>query len=99
MNEYIETRVIQVAEYILKTGATVRQAAKEFRISKSTVHKDITERIVELNPSLAKQVRSVLRQNMDERNIRGGMATKLKYKGNKKSRRTPPDVLMNSLKY
>lgn len=81
MKEYIENRVLAVAKYILNTKATVRQAAKEFKISKSTVHKDVTERIVELNPLLAKKVKAVLQKNMDERHIRGGMATKLKYIG------------------
>jgi len=83
MKQYIENRVLAIAKYILDTSATVRQAAKEFKISKSTVHKDVTERIVELNPMLAKKVKSVLQKNMDERHIRGGMATRLKYIGNR----------------
>ena len=74
-----EERAISLAHYIIENGATVRQAAREFRISKSTVHKDVTERIAELNPCLAKQVKHVLKKNMDERHIRGGLATKRKY--------------------
>ena len=79
MKAYIESRVLAIANYILSTEATVRQAAREFRISKSTVHKDVTERIAELNPCLAKQVKHVLKKNMDERHIRGGLANKRKY--------------------
>lgn len=81
MKEYIENRVLSIAQYILETNATVRQAAQAFKISKSSVHKDITERIVELNPQLAQEVAHVLQKNKEERHIRGGLATKLKYKG------------------
>ena len=80
MKEYIENRVIMITDYILETKATVRKAANEFKISKSTVHKDVTERIAELNPDKAKKVRAILLENMAERHIRGGQATKLKYK-------------------
>ena len=66
MKAYIEERVLGIAAYLLETGATVRAAAGKFKISKSTVHKDVTERLVELNPSLAKQVRRVLQKNMEE---------------------------------
>lgn len=79
MKEYIENRVLAVADYMIETKATVRQAAKEFKISKSTVHKDLSERIAELNPEKARQVRSVLQENMAERHIRGGEATRNKY--------------------
>lgn len=79
MKEYIEDRVRAVAEYILASGATVRQAAKAFKISKSTVHKDATDRIEELDPLTARKVRKVLKKNMSERHIRGGLATKFKY--------------------
>lgn len=79
MKDYIEERVLELADYILETGATVRAAAKKFRVSKSTVHKDITERLQEINPHLAAQVKEVLDNNKAERHIRGGLATKEKY--------------------
>ena len=79
MKEYIEERAIQIANYIIDENATVRQTAKRFGISKSTVHKDVAERLAHINPSLAKQARIVLDINKSERHIRGGMATKEKY--------------------
>ena len=79
MKDYIEERVLELAGYIIETGATVRAAAKKLRISKSTVHKDITERLLEINPGLAAQVKTVLDNNKAERHIRGGLATKEKY--------------------
>ncbi len=79
MKAYIEERVLGIANYILETGATVRSAAGKFKISKSTVHKDVTERLGELNPALARQVRQVLQKNMNERHIRGGEATRKRY--------------------
>ena len=75
----IEERAINLAQYIIDSKDTVRGAAKEFCISKSTVHKDITERLLKINPALAKEVREILNENKAERHIRGGMATKLKY--------------------
>jgi len=82
LKEYIEERAIELAEYIIEEEATVRAAAKKFGISKSTVHKDVTERLVIIKPDLAKKVRDVLDKNKAERHIRGGEATKIKYKGN-----------------
>lgn len=79
MKTYIEERAIEVANYIIEQNATVRQTAKKFGISKSTVHKDVTERLEEIDPSLAKRARIVLDVNKSERHIRGGMATKEKY--------------------
>lgn len=79
MKDYIEERVLELARYIIESGATVRGAAKEFRVSKSTVHKDITERLLEINPGLAAEVKAILENNKAERHIRGGMATKEKY--------------------
>ena len=79
MKDYIEERVLELAHYIISTNATVRTSAKKFRVSKSTVHKDITERLLELNPSLAAEVKTVLENNKAERHLRGGMATKEKY--------------------
>ena len=72
-------RTIRLAEYIIEHGATVRAAAKVFGISKSTVHKDITERLRQLNPGLFSEVRKVLDRNKMERHIRGGLATKERY--------------------
>ena len=79
MRSHIEERAIVVAKYILEKKTTVRQAAKTFGVSKSTIHKDVTERLEEINPSLAKEVKMVLEKNKSERHIRGGMATKQKY--------------------
>ena len=78
----IEERVVNLAQYIIDSKDTVRGAAKKFCISKSTVHKDITERLIKINPILAKEVREILNENKAERHIRGGMATKLKYMKN-----------------
>ena len=79
MKSHIEERAIVVAKYILERNTTVRQTAKTFGVSKSTIHKDVTERLEEINPSLAKEVKMVLEKNKSERHIRGGIATKLKY--------------------
>ena len=79
MKEYIEERAINIANYIIERNATVRQTAREFGVSKSTVHKDVTDRLMQINPSLAKQARRVLDVNKSERHIRGGLATKEKY--------------------
>lgn len=81
MKAYIEQRAIEVAEFIVKSNATVRETAKKFGISKSTVHKDITERLLKINPKLAMAARKVLEVNKSERHIRGGMATRKKYLG------------------
>ena len=79
MKDYIEERAIKVANYIIESNATVRQTAKRFGISKSTVHKDVTDRLMQINPSLASDARQVLDLNKSERHIRGGMATREKY--------------------
>lgn len=79
MKSYIEERAMEIAQYIIENNATVRQAAKKFGISKSTVHKDITDRLLQVNPSLAAEARKVLDINKSERHIRGGLATKEKY--------------------
>ena len=75
----IEERAIKLAQYIIDTKDTVRGAAKKFGISKSTVHKDVSQRLLNINYTLAMEVRKVLDENKAERHIRGGMATKLKY--------------------
>lgn len=79
MRSHIEERAIVVAKYILEKNTTVRQTAKTFGVSKSTIHKDVTERLEEINPSLAQEVKKVLEKNKSERHIRGGLATKKKY--------------------
>ncbi len=81
MKAYIEKRAIEVAEFIVKSNATVRKTAKKFGISKSTVHKDITERLLKIDTVLADKARKVLEINKSERHIRGGMATRRKYLG------------------
>ena len=79
MKEYIEERAVEIGTYIIDSNATVRQTAKKFGVSKSTVHKDVSERLIWINPALASEVRKVLDVNKAERHIRGGMATKEKY--------------------
>ena len=76
---YIEERAVEVANFIINSNTTVRETAKKFGISKSTVHKDVTERLTKINPRLATEARRVLETNKSERHIRGGMATKEKY--------------------
>lgn len=79
MRDYIEERAIEIANYIIQEKATIRQTAKKFGVSKSTVHKDVTERLVQINPSLAHEARKVLDTNKSERHIRDGLATREKY--------------------
>jgi len=81
MQDYIRQRVLEISNYIVESRVTVRQAAKIFGVSKSTVHKDVTERLPEINEELAVKVRADLEQNKAERHLRGGEATKNKYKG------------------
>lgn len=83
MKGYIEERAVEIAKYIIGTNTTVRETAKIFGVSKSTVHKDVTERLPKINPALAKEVKQVLDKNKSERHLRGGMATKMKYKQKK----------------
>ena len=86
MSNTIEQRACELAVYMIETGATVRAAASHFGISKSTVHKDLQQRLPKCNPTLYTQVRKVLDLNKMERHIRGGMATKEKYTKNKRDR-------------
>ena len=81
MTDTIEKRACALAVYMIETGATVRTAAKHFGISKSTVHKDLQQRLPKCNPSLYIAVRQILDLNKQERHIRGGMATRKKYRG------------------
>lgn len=82
MKGNVEERAVELGEYIAKTNATVRLTAKKYNISKSTVHKDVSERLKRINMPLYKEVRKVLDQNKEERHIRGGIATKEKYRKN-----------------
>ena len=79
MRCYIEERTVELAKYIIEHKCTVREAAKKFGISKSTVHKDVTERLIKINRHLAEQTREILLENKQERHIRGGIATREKY--------------------
>ena len=80
MRCYIEERTVELANYIIEHKCTVREAAKKFGISKSTVHNDITERLSKINRILAADVRKILTENKQERHIRGGYATREKYR-------------------
>ena len=79
MRELIRMRVLAAAEYVLKTGATVRACAEKIGVGKTTIHKDLTQRLEEINPAMAAAVREILDRNKSERHIRGGHATKEKY--------------------
>ncbi len=81
MIEQTDERAVILGEYIVETGATVRAAARVFKVSKSTVHKDVTERLRRADPCLYGSVKKVLAKNKSERHIRGGIATRKKYKG------------------
>ncbi len=81
MRDDIEKRACELAVYIIETQSTVRAAARKFGVSKSTVHKDLSERLEHCNRALYEQVKEVLEQNKAERHIRGGMATRRKYRG------------------
>ena len=80
MKDYIEERVLEVANYIINSKATIRKTAKAFGVSKSTIHKDMTERLPKINPQVADEAKNILDVNKAERHIRGGKATKMKYK-------------------
>ena len=80
MKYYVENRVLDVAKYIIDSKSTIRKTAKIFGVSKSTIHKDMTERLPLINPQIAEQAKIVLDINKSERHIRGGKATKMKYK-------------------
>lgn len=86
MQDYIQERVLEICQYILETKSTVREVAKNFGVSKSTVHKDITERLPQINPERANEVKKILNKNKAERHIRGGEATRKKYSKNSSSK-------------
>ena len=79
MKGVMESRAVELGEYILENKSTVRKAAKQFGISKSTVHKDVSQRLRHVNPALYQEVKTILEINKAQRHIRGGLATKLKY--------------------
>src|SRR3954452_6555932 len=79
VHDYIKERTIKIGKYIVETRKTVRVIAKEFGVSKSTVHKDLTERLPEINPELANEVKEILDYHKSIRHLRGGEATKMKY--------------------
>lgn len=83
LHDYIKERTLKIGHYIVETRRTVRSIAKEFGVSKSTVHKDLTERLPEINPELANQVKEILEYHKSIRHLRGGEATKIKYKRKK----------------
>ena len=84
MKEYIEERAIEIANYIVENNATVRQTAKQFGVSKSTVHKDVTVELAKQNYGLFLEVNGILQFNKKERHLRGGEATRKKYEEAKK---------------
>lgn len=96
MQDYIQERVLEVCQYILETKSTVRQVAKKFGVSKSTVHKDITERLPVINADKAREVKKVLNRNKAERHIRGGEATKRKYAKKNKGKSSPSVELLKN---
>lgn len=85
MREYIENRTVRLAEYIVENKSTVRSAAKKFGISKSTVHKDVSERLKDIDRGLFDDVRIILDENKEVRHIRGGLATRKKYSEKRKN--------------
>ncbi|MFD2655774.1 MULTISPECIES: sporulation transcriptional regulator SpoIIID [Gracilibacillus] len=90
MHDYIKERTLRIGRYIVETKKTVRVIAKEFGVSKSTVHKDLTERLPEIHPELANEVKNILSHHKAIRHLRGGEATKMKYQLNGK--KAPPET-------
>ena len=86
MHDYIKERTLKIGRSLVETRSTVRSIAKEFGVSKSTVHKDLTERLPEINPELANQVKEILEYHKSVRHLRGGEATKVKYKKEKQKK-------------
>lgn len=94
MHDYIKERTIKIGRCIVETKQTVRSIAKEFGVSKSTVHKDLTERLPDINPDLADQVKSILEYHKSVRHLRGGEATKIKYKKDTGKRNQKDDAIV-----
>jgi len=86
VHDYIKERTLKIGRSLVETRSTVRSIAKEFGVSKSTVHKDLTERLPEINPELANQVKEILEYHKSVRHLRGGEATKVKYKKEKQKK-------------
>lgn len=99
LKDYIEERVLEVAQYIIDSKATIRKTAKVFGVSKSTIHKDMTERLPKINPAIAEQTHLILELNKSERHIRGGKATKMKYKVENLKEQAKSDEKASDLKY
>jgi putative DeoR family transcriptional regulator (stage III sporulation protein D) len=89
VHDYIKERTIRIGRCVVETRNTVRTIAKEFGVSKSTVHKDLTERLPEINPDLANQVKTILEYHKSVRHLRGGEATKIKYKKSRQKKAEP----------
>jgi len=89
VHDYIKERTIRIGRCVVETRNTVRTIAKEFGVSKSTVHKDLTERLPEINPDLANQVKTILEYHKSVRHLRGGEATKIKYKKSRQKKSEP----------
>lgn len=96
MHDYIKERTIKIGRCIVETKHTVRTIAKEFGVSKSTVHKDLTERLPDINPDLANQVKNILEYHKSIRHLRGGEATKIKYKKSPRTKNQEQLVSANS---
>ena len=92
MHDYIKERTLKIGEYIVETRNTVRTIAREFGVSKSTVHKDLTERLPEINPDLANRVKKILEYHKSIRHLRGGEATKEKYKKEEGQRKLTKNI-------
>ena len=97
MRDYIELRAIEVGKYIIDSKATVRKTATKFGVSKSTVHKDLSERLEQVNRSLWQQAKKILEQNKAERHIRGGNATRAKYEKRRSGQTSPSEKRKASL--
>ncbi|MFD0870450.1 14 kDa transcription factor [Chlamydia abortus] len=95
MHDYIKERTIKIGRCIVETRHTVRAIAKQFGVSKSTVHKDLTERLPDINPELANQVKTILEYHKSIRHLRGGEATKIKYKKSRNYKKNS-DLLVSS---
>jgi putative DeoR family transcriptional regulator (stage III sporulation protein D) len=95
VHEYIKERTVKIGEYIVDTRNTVRTIAREFGVSKSTVHKDLTERLPEINPDLADRVKEILEYHKSIRHLRGGEATKEKYRKDDSSDKSTKKVAVS----
>ena len=91
-NQSIEERAVSLAQYIIDSKDTVRGAAKKFGVSKSTVHKDVSERLIHINKELSNEIEKILKYHIDIRHIRGGESTRKKYQKNQKYKKTIPNM-------